>query len=86
MVVATPPKMTVEEFFKLHGSESNVDLVRGVVVRYAMPGAEHGVVCTNAAVAVYQFVKSNKIGRVMSNDTLIRLSADTTRGARTCAF
>jgi Uma2 family endonuclease len=84
MVVATPPKMTVDEFFKLHGSESNVDLVRGAVVRYPVPGAEHGVVCTNAAVAIHQFVKANKLGRVMSNDTLIRLSADTTRGAGVC--
>jgi Uma2 family endonuclease len=49
-----------------------------------MPGAEHGAVCANAAVALHQFVKANKLGRVMSNDTLIRLSADTTRGADVC--
>jgi Uma2 family endonuclease len=84
MVVATPPKMTVEEFFKLHGSESNVDLVRGVVVRYAMPGTRHGVICLNAGSVVRDFVKANKLGRVMSNDTLIRISADTTRGADVC--
>jgi hypothetical protein len=30
-VVATPPKMTVDEFFKLHESEAHVDLVRGQV-------------------------------------------------------
>jgi Uma2 family endonuclease len=84
MVVATPPKMTVDEFFKLHGSESNVDLVRGVVVRYPMPGTKHGVVCTNAAVIIHQFVKANKLGRVMSNDTQIRIANDTARGADVC--
>lgn len=84
MVVATPPKMTVEEFFKLHGDEPNVELVRGEIVRYPVPGTKHGVVCTNAAVALHQFVKAHKLGRVMSNDTLIRLFADTTRGADVC--
>ncbi|MBN9117915.1 MAG: hypothetical protein J0I06_01905 [Planctomycetes bacterium] len=48
MVVATPPRLTVEEFFKLHGHESNVELVRGQVVRYLVPGAEHGSVTSIA--------------------------------------
>jgi Uma2 family endonuclease len=81
MVISTPPAMTVEEFFKLHGNESNVDLVRGQVVRYPMPGARHGVVCVNAAALVREFVKANKLGRVLGNDTLIRITADTTLGA-----
>jgi Uma2 family endonuclease len=81
MVVATPPKMTVEEFFKLHGSESNVDLVRGQVVRYPMPGTRHGHVCANAIIVIGTFVKANKLGRTLGNDTLIRITKDTTRGA-----
>lgn len=84
MVVATPPKVTVEEFVQLHGHESNVELVRGTVVRYPMPGPKHGSVCTNAAVALHEFVRANKLGRVMSNDTFIRISADTIRGADVC--
>ena len=84
MVVATPPKLTVEEFFQLHGSESNVDLVRGVVVRYPMPGAEHGTVCSIANFELRAFAQTKKLGRVMGNDTLIRLAADTTRGADVC--
>lgn len=83
MVVATP-KLTVEEFFKLHGEESNVDLVRGHVVRYPMPGANHGRVCLNAAFELESFLRANKLGRVMSNDTLIRIANDTTRGADVC--
>jgi Uma2 family endonuclease len=84
MGVATPPKMTVEEFFKLHGHESNVELVRGQVVRYPMPGVRHGVICLNAGSFIRDFVRANKLGRVMSNDTLIRLANDTTRGADVC--
>src|SRR5262249_44388938 len=67
-----------------HGSESNVDLVRGQVVRYPMAGTKHGLVCTNAAVVLHQFVKANKLGRVMSNDTLIRITNDTARGGDVC--
>ena len=84
MVVATPPRLTVEEFFKLHGHESNVELVRGQVVRYPMPGAKHGHVCFNAAMEFGQLIRREKLGRAMSNDTLIRITSDTTRGADVC--
>jgi Uma2 family endonuclease len=84
MVVATPPKMTVEEFFRQYGGESNVELVRGQVVRYPMPGAEHGVVASIANFELRAFAQANKLGRVMGNDTLIRIAADTARGADVC--
>lgn len=84
MVVATPPALTVDEFFKLHGNESNVELVHGHIVRYPTPGARHGVVCGNALATVREFVKAGKLGRVMGKDTFIRISADTTRGADVC--
>jgi Uma2 family endonuclease len=84
MVVASPTAMTVDEFFKLHGHESNVDLVRGQVVRYPMPGIRHGVVCVNAGSILREFVRSHKLGRVMGNDTHIRITDDTARGADVC--
>jgi Uma2 family endonuclease len=84
MVVSQPPKLTVEEFDKLHGNESNVELVRGQVVRYPMAGARHGLVNIKAAVALYSFVEANKLGRVMSHDTFIRISPETVRGADLC--
>jgi Uma2 family endonuclease len=84
MVVATPPTMTVEEFFKLHGSESNVELVRGQVVRYPMPGAKHGRVCANAGFVFESYARQAQTGRTFSNDTLIRISPDTARGADVC--
>ena len=84
MVVASPPKLTVDEFFKLHGHESNVELVRGQVVRYPMAGIRHGVVNVNAAIVIGGFVRAGKLGRVMSNDTLIRITEETARGADVC--
>lgn len=84
MVILAPPKMTADEFFKLHGSESNVDLVRGEIVRYSMPGTPHGVVCGNALALIREFVKANKLGRALSNDTHIRITEDTALGADVC--
>jgi Uma2 family endonuclease len=42
------------------------------------------VICLNAGSVIRDFVRANKLGRVMSNDTLIRLTNDTTRGADVC--
>lgn len=84
MIVAALPTMTVEEFFRVYGSEPNVELVRGQVVRYPMAGARHGFVNLNAGGIIRDFVRSQKLGRVMSNDTLVRITADTARGADVC--
>ncbi|HJZ58766.1 MAG TPA: Uma2 family endonuclease [Gemmataceae bacterium] len=84
MVVATPPAMTIDEFFKLHGGETNVELVRGQVVRYPKAGARHGLINVNATMLISGFVRGAKLGRVMSNDTLIRIAPDTARGADVC--
>src|SRR5436305_1560158 len=81
---ATPsPLMTAEEFIKLHGDESGVELVKGRVVRYPMPGAERGEVCLSAGAIIREFVKQAGLGRVMSNDTFVRVGTnpDTYRGA-----
>lgn len=84
MVVATPPAMTIDEFLKLHGGELGVDLVRGRVVRYPVPGAKHGQVCLNAAVVVAEYTRATKLGRACSNDTFVRVAPDTLRGADVC--
>ncbi len=80
-----PPNglMTEEEFLDRHGSESRVDLVDGIVVRYPMPGFPHGFVGNNLAFEITAFVKQHKLGRVCNNDTLIRIrrNPDRTRGA-----
>ena len=83
---AQPPLMTAEEFIRLHGDESGVELVKGRVVRCPMPGAEHGEVCGNAHAILREFVRPNGLGRLMTNDTFVRTgtSPDTYRGADVC--
>ena len=82
----TPPPMglmTEEEFLDRHGSESRVDLVDGIVVRYPMPGSPHGYIGSNLAFELMAFVRKHKLGRVFNNDTLIRIrrNPDRMRGA-----
>ncbi len=82
--VPVVPLMTAEEFLALHGDESNVELVKGRVVRYSMPGGKHGEVCFNVALLVGGFIKRHDLGRVMTNDTFTRTGVDSTRGADVC--
>lgn len=83
---AIPPLMTAEEFVRLHGDESGVELVKGRVVRLPMPGVEHGEVCISAGTIFKNFAKANHLGRVLGNDTFVRVGTnpDTYRGADVC--
>jgi Uma2 family endonuclease len=85
---ASPPpaQLTAEEFVKLHGHESSVELVKGRVVRYPTPGVKHGEVCLAAGAIIRDFVKQHNLGRVVSNDTFIRTATgpDSYRGADIC--
>lgn len=71
--------MSEEEFWERHGSESRVDLVDGIVVRYPMPGTPHGYIGNNLSFEITVFVKQHKLGRVFNNDTLIRIRRDPDR-------
>src|SRR4051794_19798285 len=81
---ANPPLMTAEEFVRLHGDESGVELVKGSVVRTPMPGAAHGEVCGNAYALIREVAKAGGLGRVMVNDTFVRTGPETYRGADVC--
>jgi Uma2 family endonuclease len=86
MGVVTGKLMTAAEFVKLHGDETGVELVKGRVVRYPMPGAEHGEVCSKANYFLTHYAMERGAGRVMGNDTFIRTGTDpdTYRGADVC--
>ena len=75
--------MTADDFLRMYGDESGVELVKGQIVRLPMPGALHGEVCLTAGTIVRDFVKSRRLGRVMSNDTFVktRTNPDGCRGA-----
>ena len=81
---ATEPLLTADEFMARHGGETCVELVRGRVVRYPMPGGPHGYITGNATAILHNFVRGHKLGRVFSNDTLMRTRkqepTDTLRG------
>lgn len=83
---AAPPPMSGDEFFRLHGGESNVELVRGYVRRLPMPGGRHGEVCSKANYYLTQHAMEKGTGRVLGNDSLIRTgeNPDTQRGADVC--
>ena len=81
---AIEPLLTADEFLRRHGGETCVELFKGRVVRYPMPGGPHGLICGNATAMCHQFVRANGLGRVFSNDTFTRVrlgeSTDTLRG------
>lgn len=81
---AAPPLMTAEEFIRLHGDESGVELINGRIVRLPMPGEAHGLVCSKANYYLTGYALERDAGQVMSNDTFVRTKPDGVRGADVC--
>jgi Uma2 family endonuclease len=83
---AAPTLVSAEEFLRLHGDDSGVELVDGQIVRVFDNGAEHGYICGNVGAELLSFVRSRQLGRVASNDTFIvtRRNPDSIRGADVC--
>src|SRR5436190_3442347 len=82
--VATPPKLlTAEEYRLLPDDGQRKELRRGVVVVMNLPGFRHGEVCGNVYHYVDNFVRANKLGRTLTNDSGIITvrNPDTVRGA-----
>lgn len=69
---ATEPLMAADEFLRRYGGETCVELVRGQVVRYPMPGGPRGYIAGNATAMLHNFVREHGLGRVFSNDTFTR--------------
>ena len=82
--VATATKLlTAEEFYELPDplDGSKQELVRGEVVTMPPPTFEHGEVQVNVAGHIWVFLKSNKIGRVVTGSgTVTDRKPDTVRG------
>lgn len=77
-----PSLVTADEFLRLHGDESGIELVDGQIVRLPMPGLEHGAVCFKVALIIGGHIVANKLGRVFTNDSfiLVRSNPDVVRG------
>lgn len=84
MSTVQKPLVTVEEFARMPDPPdgSQLELVRGEVVVMPPPGARHGVCCSRVARRLGNFVESNRLGWVTSNDTgvLLERGPDTVRG------
>jgi len=83
MATATQTLLTAEEFARLPDPPdgSQQELVRGVIVTMPPAQGRHGECCLTIGSALRLFVKSRKLGRVVSNDTgfLLERSPDTVR-------
>jgi Uma2 family endonuclease len=81
----TEPLLTADEFMRRHGSETRVELFRGRIVRYPMPGGPHGYIISRVNAKLFNFAEANRLGRVFANDTFVRVRltepTDTVRGA-----
>src|SRR5688572_16950714 len=82
--VTTPTRLlTAEEYILLPDDGRRTELRRGVVVYMNLPGFRHGEVCGNVYHYVDTFVRANKLGRTLSNDSgiITKRGPDTVRGA-----
>ena len=73
-------RMTADEFLRLHGDESHVELVNGEVVREDMPGSSHGKISQRFARKIGNFIEEHDLGTDFINDTFIRTGTDSVRG------
>ena len=83
MSVVGTRKLSAEEFFRLPDPDDGLkrELVRGEVVTMPGPGVEHGEVQVNVAFAIKTFLKSNPVGRVVTESGVVtERNDDTVRG------
>jgi Uma2 family endonuclease len=73
--------MTTDEFLRLHGDESGIELVDGQIRRIPMPGFDHGQVCFKAALVIGNHVVANNLGRMTTNDSFVRITERKCLGA-----
>lgn len=78
---AAPPRLSIEEFIARHGNSPRVELVKGIVKEYPMPGLEHGKICAKIGALIFNHVEARDLGHVMSNDSFVRTGPDSVRGA-----
>jgi len=86
---ADPPRLlTAEEYGRLPDDGRKTELIRGRVVEMPQPYPYHGFVCMNVGRIVDAFVRAQKRGRVMSNDSgvITERGPDTVRGADICFY
>jgi Uma2 family endonuclease len=85
MVTAAPTTqrlLTSAEYAKLPDRGIPTELVRGRVVEMNVPAPRHGEICANITTLINPYVRSQGMGRIVSNDggILTEREPDTVRG------
>ena len=84
MSIAQHSHLTAEEFAKMPdpADGSRLELVRGEIITMPPPKGKHGIVCSEVAWVLKNFVKPRKLGWVTTNDTgvVLEKEPDTVRG------
>jgi Uma2 family endonuclease len=84
MATTTAEKLfTAEEYARLPDNGQPTELVRGRIVPVNPPNHYHGYVCANITGILREFVRAQKLGRVLGNDSAVitERDPDTVRGA-----
>ena len=76
--MATPNKLTFEEFLRLPDDDKSYELSEGELLVPPSPSPSHNIVRRRLTQALNSFVESNKLGLVL-DETDFRLSANTVR-------
>ena len=65
--------LTAEDLLELHSKGVKGELIRGVFCETVSTGIEHGEIAANFAGEIRNFIKPQRLGRVFTSDSGIRL-------------
>lgn len=68
--------LTADDLLRLHSEGVRGELIRGVLHQTVGTGIEHGEIAMNLGAMVRNFVRPNRLGRVVGPDAGIRLERD----------
>jgi Uma2 family endonuclease len=76
------PPLTIDEYLRIDDSPFPTELVRGEIVVGSFHGFQHGVVCVRIACLLTDFVKSRRLGHVVTRVGVVTTrDPDTVPGA-----
>ena len=80
------PRLSVEEFLTRYADVPNAELVKGVVKEQPVTTPRHGMICMTIGALIFNHAVTNELGRVMSNDSRVRVGPDSLRGGDVLYF
>src|SRR5688572_3097029 len=79
--MTAPALLTADDLMRLQPPHKRTELVRGQMIVREPPGFRHGDITVNLAVVISQFVRTHRLGRVLSDSGYVLSSnPDTVRG------